>query len=305
MSSIRGKAVEQKEYKIEFFQLTVSPTDEITSISDIFNSIIDNKIDSTKIERSFTRDIWELKKRTTGKYRGSFTGVFRKFRNRDIPEKGAAGRDSQPIILEPDEGIVEKNFFVYYPKNNLLAWHNNPHASSPKQFANILKKISKVNVNLSMIIQANAAQRLMKNELTMKKVVVSIARPKSADFYPDDDFSRQALALMNGINGDSLHFEIGINSRLEDSANTLLSRIKTSLVYFVGAGATTSKAVVFEDGVEYTIDLIADRVISFQSIETNAIFPPSVTMFKLIDDAKQEKQKELDDYFGTLENTLT
>ncbi|ENO0459395.1 hypothetical protein ACAK56_003422, partial [Salmonella enterica] len=231
----------------------------------------------------------------------SFVGQFRKFRNTDIPEKGAAGRQATEIPLDEDEGIVERNFFVYYKKQQLLGWHNNSHASSAKQFAAFLQKLAGVkSINCLPLIQTDALRRLMRGDVTLKQIEFTIPRPTSPEMYPDDDYSQSLLQLMNNASADSLHLKMGINLRRGGGKGRLNNAFKTVLAELSELGATTARAQVFDNGIEHPIDLIADRIIAYKEVETGAKYPPANTMYKLIDSTRSEWEDEINGYLGSM-----
>ncbi|QBH95755.1 hypothetical protein EKN56_04675 [Limnobaculum zhutongyuii] len=297
-----NSASSERKYKIEFFQLDMTITADYPSPWEVFSAITEEGAETSLNSGGITRDIWGLRDRNRPL---SFVGEFRKFRTTDVPEIGEVGSPAEDIELDENEGIIEKNFFVYYRNHRLLGWHNNSHAGGAKHLATFLSNLLGIKVKLNPVLKTDAIRRLMNGNTTVKKISVSIPRPTNPELYPDDDFGRQTIDMMDHMSADSLRLELGINSRRGDSAGALADRIKQALRAFASSGATTAKAQVIEDGIEYPIDLIADRIISFQSVETNARFPPSGTMYRLIDDAKRDCQEDIDGYFGTLENALT
>lgn len=291
----------ERSYKIEFFQLSLIPNQDVTSIRDLLEAIRDNEYDTSLEISGFTREVWGL---VFDRFPASVCGQFRKFRNTDIPEIGSIGEDAEQIELDDDEGLIEKNFFVYYEQNDLLAWHRNSHSSGVNQFIKLLSTVAGVRVTASPIIQSDAVARLMSGAVELKKIEFTLPRPTNPQLYPDDDFGTTIVGMMNDADADSLKISMGVDLRRADTEGKLANRLKRTLRNIVGHGATTARAYVFEDGVEHPIDLIADRVFSWQSVETNAYFPPNLTMYGMIDAAKAECQEELDGYFGAMEDAL-
>lgn len=293
-----------RDYKIEFFQLNFMPNGNFESLPSIFAAISDadnNECPSSQSQGGYTREIWGLR---TDRFPSTVCGQFRKFRTTDIPEIGSVGELAHEIELEDNQGIIERNFFVFYEENNLIAWHKNSHSSSINQFAKFLSTVSGSRIRALPVIQGDAIERLMSGDVTLKKIELSIPRPTNPDLYPDDDFGTNIIEMMNSTNTDSLKLSMGVDLRRADTEGQLVNRLKRTIRAFSAFGATTAKALVIEDGIEYPIDLIADRVISIQRVETDAHFPPSLTMYGIIDTAKAECQEELDAYFGSVEAAL-
>lgn len=291
----------QRSYKIEFFQLNLVPNQDVSSIRELFEALDDEEYDTSLDISGFTREVWGL---VFDRFEDSVCGQFRKFRNTDIPEIGSLGEDAEQIELEDDEGLIEKNFFVYYEEHDLLAWHKNSHSSGVNQFVNFLGTTAGVRVTAGPILQSDAISRLMSGDVELKKIEITLPRPTNPRLYPDDDFGAGIMGMMTDADADSLKISMGVDLRRADTEGKLTQRLKRTLRNLANSGASTARAHVFEDGVEYPIDLIADRVFSWQSVETNAYFPPNFTMYGIIDTAKAECQEELDGYFGAMEDAL-
>lgn len=291
----------QRSYKIEFFQLSIVPNEDFSSVRELLEALEDDEYETSLEIGGSTREIWGL---TFDRYPDSVCGQFRKFRNTDIPEIGSLGEDAELIELEDDEGLIEKNFFIYYEQNDLLAWHKNSHSSGINQFAKFLSETAGLKVTAAPIIQSEAIARLMNGNVELKKIEFTLPRPTNPRLYPQDDFGSTILGMLNDANADSLKISMGVDLRRADTEGKMVNRLKRTLRNVVSNGASTARAHVFEDGVEYPIDLIADRVFSWQTVETNANFPPNNTMYGIIDAAKAECQEELDGYFGAMEDAL-
>lgn len=100
---------------------------------------------------------------------GSFSGELRKFRNSNIPDKGAPGKQSTPIPLAKDEGIIERNFFVFYPRINVIGWHYNHMACGISRFSAFLSTIFGSKVKPAPLLEKDAIARLMRGDVKMKK----------------------------------------------------------------------------------------------------------------------------------------
>ncbi|WP_248915843.1 DUF6731 family protein [Pseudomonas moorei] len=295
-------ALSTRTYAIDFFQISHISTTEVPTLNDGFNSIIDGEVESISDTGGYTRDIWNL---TARKRPGSFVGQLRKFRTTDLPETGRAGGTSKQLLLADDEGVVERNFFVYYKQHQLLGWHRNGHGNSPRQLAAFLSSLWGTRVSIDPVLQPEAIKRLMNGNIDLKKITLTVPRPTNPDLYPDDDYGKEIIELMNKSGADSVHIVLGIDTRRGDTDGKLSGKLKRAMSELTAMGATTARAVVYDDGLEHPIDLIADRVVSYQDIETNARFPPSATMYEAIDKAREECKGAINDYFGEMENAIT
>lgn len=284
-----------KNYRIEFYQLSFKPSAKLGSLSDAFQSVLDSTSPSASNREGYTREIWGLKKRDDG----SFVGELRKFRNSNIPDKGAPGKDSSPIPLEQDEGIIERNFFVFFPRYNIVGWHRNYIACGINRFSLFLTAIFESSVKAAPLLEKEAVARLMRGDIKMKKIQLTIPRPRNPELYPDTDFSQKTLELLGDAGADTMQIVMGINTRRGDSNGRLHQNVKFAMQELVDFGAKKAVIEVFDaDGVVHPVDLIADRIVSTQSVVTDASFPPAGTMYRLIDTAYAENWESINAYIG-------
>lgn len=298
-----SEPLEARRYWIDFFQITHVATPNFPTIEEGFRDILDGSIESILNLGGYTRDIHGPLRRARP-LPNSYAGQFRKFRTSDLPEIGAAGEDAQALELAENQGLVERNFFVFYPEHQVLGWCRNGHGNTAIQFGNFLGRLWGTRVTINPILQPDAVRRFMRGEVELKRLEITIPRPTNPDMYPDDDYSRPTLELMNSAGADSIHLSLGIDTRRRDTQGTLSSHWKHALARLSGM-ASTAKAVVYDDGIEHPIDLIADRISSAQDIETNARFPPAATLYAAIDTAREECQGAIHDYFGSLDTALS
>lgn len=293
----------ERTYKIDFFQLAHVATPETPTMDDAFTAMQQGEIELIHAMGGYTRDVWGLHARRRPQ---SFAGQFRKFRTADLPEVGEAGGAAEELDLEEGQGLVERNFFVYYPDRRLIGWHTNGHASSPRQFARFLSEVLGTKVSVDPILQPDAVRRLMSGGIDATEILFTVARPRNPDHYPNDDFSRSAVNLMGAVDADSMHLKLRVDARRADTAGKLGARAKRLLRdVYQAMDVTTARAKVIEDGIEYPVDLIADRVVSQQTVEgLNTRYPSARAMFELIDTARGECEEAINEYFGELGNGL-
>lgn len=300
-----AEPLKAKKYIVDFYQLVIEADDQIHSIEEGLEKIRTGELPASFEDRRFVRDIWELISSEAGKNLW-FGGQFRKFRMEDLPEVGKRNSEPRELDLAEDEGLIERNFFVYFKEHQILGWHKNGNGNTPNQLASCLSDIFQVNVKANPIIQPDALARLMAGKVELKKITISIPKPSSGDFYAEDDFSKRMLELLKTSGADSLHLTLGVDGRRQDSEGKLTSKLKNALKELgQNSEPSTLRADVFEDGLEHPIDLIADRVNSTQSVETNHRYPPSRTMYRAIKDAKKECQEAIDAYFNKTKKSGT
>lgn len=295
--------VELKKYTIDFFKLSFQKSDGARAFVDWCESVIQKSSSPSLRVSGYTREVWEMGKR--GKKEINYAGQFRKFRTSDLPEVGSAGEQAAALELAENQGLVERNFFVYYPKRQIIGWCRNFHGSTVNQLCRFLSEIAQDKISAGPLIEPDAMRRLMRNGVSLKRVVLTVPRPTAPDMYAQNDFTKSTLKMMSDVQADSMHISMGIDSRRGDSKGYLLNSLKAAMSEALTLGASTAKATVWEDGAEHPIDLIADRIFSTQEIETNAKYPPSGTMYKAIDDAIHECRGPIDEYFGQLGESVS
>lgn len=287
--------LQERPYRIDFFQLAVVANGEIASPHDVFEGIHRGELPAIAPSGGYLREVFGLGQRQRP---SGFAAQFRKFRTSDLPEVGRAGRDAAELELLEGQGLIERNFFVYYRQHNLLGWHVNGHGSTPQQLAAYMAQLTGLRTTVLPVPVRGAVERLMRGDVIAKKIIASIPRPTNNQIVPDDDFAEDVLRLLAGADGDSMHLEINIDTRRADTAGGLAERAKGMLRALVGAGATTARAIVVEDGIEHPIDLILDRVKCTEYAETDGRYPPSQTMYRMIDAAFRESHEHFQAHFG-------
>ncbi len=282
-------------YRIEFFELTIQPTAKYATAYDALKALSSSAKPVTAKVGPYIRELSNM-----SSHGASVRGNFRKFRDGDLPEKGKVGGQSSEIELEEGEGLVEKNFFALYRHQSLLLWHTNAHANVPSHFEKALSQLLGSTVSLNPLIEKDALKRLMRGEVQMRSLEVSIPRPKNPDYYPDSDFSKNVINALAGAEGDRIFVKVTTDARRRGSKPTLKARTKAALKELVTDGiASSAKAIVVDDEGQHPIDLIADRLLSHTVIEHDGRNPPADQVFRAFDDAKAAHQEAIDDCLGS------
>lgn len=285
------------KYRIEYFELVVDASPDFTNAYDALLVLIGKAkagVSLTAEVGAFVRELWRL--HNSG---SAVRGAFRKFRMSDLPEIASIGGSSQELTLAEDQGLVEKNFFTLYRMQSLLLWHSNGHGSTPGQFAAALGRLLGSKVEAIPIIQRDAIKRLMRNEVEMRSIELSIPRPKSPDFYAEEELSSQLMATLAATKGDRIRVYVSTDARTNSSPH-LSSKIKKAIRELVmDHDATVARTNVIEDGVEHPIDLIADRLLFYTEIEHDGRYPAEAEMFAAFDAARDHEREVLDAVLGT------
>jgi hypothetical protein len=70
----------------------------------------------------------------------SFQGVFGRLRMSDLPRIGDNHGAEEDIALDEDQGLIEKNYFLFDRRRQLLTWQINRSASTTTRFAEYLSR---------------------------------------------------------------------------------------------------------------------------------------------------------------------
>lgn len=294
-----NRALEQKNFNIDFYQLVHKPTAQLATPSDAFDQMINKTLPTVASIMGFTREIWNLNKRGN-----NYAFQLRKFRTNNLPQVGTTGFDAVDLQLAARHGLIELNYAMYFPARQILAWCQNSHGSAPAHLAKFLSDRWSNEVTISPILQADAIARLMRGGIQLKKIELTIPRPTNPDLYPAEQFNQSLIDMLREGRADSIHITMGIDGRRKDSAGTLMADLKRTLTEAAGLGASTAKAIVFDNGVEHPIDLLTDRVRSTQQVLTDVRYPPSATMYDAIERAHHESEGAINGYFGALGNAV-
>ena len=286
----------RRSYTFDFYCLSCDAEDLFSlTVTHALKLIEEKKVSASYTYYGCIREIFDLKYREDSQ---SFSGQIRKIRKADLPEVGVPGMDSRNIKLEEDEGVVERNYFVYYSENSLLVLHRNDDGNSANHLAQLLSATHGVSFFAEPLIKADQASMLLNNKLDIKKFSVKIPRPTNPEIYPQNSISGKTIELLNQAGADSLDITFTVDKKLDDSAGKLSGALQSAIRDLLSMGATKAKLDTDENGKIHPIDLIADRIQSVQSTNSNAHFPASSTMYSLADAARADQRKSLDDYFG-------
>ncbi|MGX1179365.1 hypothetical protein AB7M31_002433 [Pseudomonas sp. IAP-CY TE4608] len=290
------KPEKQRSYIFDFYCLTPNQNDLFSTPTDeAFEHLIKADAQSNLAHYGSTREFFGLTYRSDTR---SYAGQIRKIRKADLPEVGAPGQHSKTIELDADEGVIEKNFFVFYKENSLLVMHRNDTGNTANHLAQLLTGALGVAFYAAPLIQPDQAEKLLNNKLNIKKFSVKVPKPTNPELYPQDSISAKTIELLNQSGADSLDVTFTIDQKLDTSAGRLTNALQSAIGSLLSMGATKAKLETDENGKILPIDLIANRIYSKQSIKINSSFPPSESMYKLADKARNEQKELLDEYFG-------
>lgn len=189
-------------------------------------------------------------------------GVFVKFRENDLPHIGSrTSLQEKNIMLMEGEGLIEKNYFIYDLRLNVITFQVNSSACNIHQVAQLFTALLGETVIFNPILTLDAAERLLNNDLRAKKLALSVAAPKNPQLYNSNDFSNNVMRLLTSTEGVSLSLTISANNQGRGLGQVLADTVKAGMLAFTNTDDIKVRVgkVWFEDGSD-PIDLVADRI---------------------------------------------
>lgn len=277
----------EKRYKVRFY--TGFSEDGAPKISEILQDIYTKFLNKTPLPHIKNEGkAYELRNFISLNNGASFKGVLATVRD-DAPNIRKSDGKEEKIKLEKDEGVMEKNHFLYFKKNELLIWQQNTNASFVGKFSFYLSSICKKTVSFDDILTAESWKKLESGDI--RKFEFKVSRPKSDVEIKPTDWSQKSFDLMNGLNANNI--TITTAARRGETLKAPAKAIIKNLLH----SAEIKTLKVTPEGQE-PIDLLADRISTNISVKMEGKYPILDDIFNKLDVAKSQKQKELDEHFG-------
>lgn len=226
----------------------------------------------------------------------SFKGVLAVVRD-DAPHIRAADGAERKIDLEEEEGVLEKNYFLFFRQHNLLVWQVNGRASHVMRFERYLSMLSPNTIVFDDVIDRGSLARLQAG--TVKRIQVRIALPKNAEAYDPEVWEGGAFDMMAGVGATTMQFELatrrkgrGLERTVKEAVHRLLNRKETRAVR------------VRMDGQRDFIDLMADCITDQVQVQMFGLYPNPTSVFAELASAKDRQYPRLEAYFGIDDQVL-
>lgn len=126
-------AEETKHYRIDFFTGHVTADENQGRLADVLDALIARAACPAWKRGGYAYELRDLL--LTGQV---YRGVLAKLRSDQLPHAGQLGGVERELDLAEEEGLIEKNFFLYYSSRNLLVYQRNGNASRSQRFAEYL-----------------------------------------------------------------------------------------------------------------------------------------------------------------------
>lgn len=281
-----------KKYQIRFFQGNVAVgQSEVSKILQKFSEYLLLGNSAPTILDGITK--YQLRELISLNGGASFKGVFAKFRD-DAPQHIAKETGAETaIMLNVDEHIIEKNYFLYQSSRELLIYQTNFSASDSSRLASYLTSFAAgaSTISFSDVLRPDALQELLAGKV--KSVEVGFARPKKiANFAHETDWSKNMMRLLSGSGAGTITVKVSTRSKKQ----ALAKEMKDVVTEFLQLESTRSLKVRLE-GVERPIDLMAECIKDKMEVAMVGLYPNPLSIYAELEKAKDRQQEDLDKYF--------
>lgn len=276
----------------------ISALEIFRRLKERFDSPEENTV---KIIIGKTYEVRHLERTTYG-----YRGVVGKYRQTDLPHAAVPGGQERELDLQENESLLEKSFFKYFSDYSILIMQRNRLAINSEIFGNFLSMDGYSTV-LNPIIEPADMQRLMRNQVSVKSLKLTVARPTNPQLFDniEHDFSNSIIASLNSTNAANINIVVRGDGRSDDPGKRFLDPSIKRAIMEIRSRFEIKKAdlLLEENGVAHPLDLVADRLMTHGEVEMLGRYPSPSGMWGAILEAREEKNAELVSYFGEINNT--
>lgn len=280
-----------KSFGVRFYQGYLHDNERGRTVHDLFNELL-QKQDLGQSppqvgDGTIKHELRELKASQNGKV---VQGVLALVRD-DAPHIREADGGERPIELDDQEGILEKNYFLYYKDQCLLVWQVNGRASHISRFESYLSSYAGAIAQFNDILQEGAYDRL-RNGL-IKSLRFRIAKRRNANAIDPHDWESDVFDLMGGVGGTVIEVKVstrrkgkGLTNGVTDAIHRMMNRDDVSALQ------------VKIDGQTEPIDLFADRIFDRIEVQMLGHYPAPLDIIAQLAQAKDRQQQALEASLG-------
>ena len=224
-------------------------------------------------------------------------GVFAKFRHDDLPNIGGSDDTERPIELDDEEGLIEKNHFLYDCSREVLVFQQNGHGSTVGQFAEYITQAKDVTSVFNPIIQPDAMRRLLSGNTKPVQIELSVAAPENPALMKQTAFTKNLIKTMSESGARTINLKMSIGRTRNDY-------LKMDVVQGVAElfNHTPVKVARFKmedsDGVNHLIDLVTDRIKASIIVDMQGRYPNSENIFSKLAEVRREHAASIVEVVG-------
>lgn len=287
-----------KTFKVRFYQAHTEENEKEVTAANVLLCLASKQENGELLpqvgEGKQKHEIRELKATKNQKF---VRGVLALVRD-DAPHIREEDGSERIIELKEEEGVLEKNYFLFYPETRLLVWQVNGSASHVSRLGRYLTEVSGVKIKFLDILQKRAYERLQQG--VVNAMQFRVARMQNADNIDENDWEAGAFELMSGVGGTAIKVEVStprISRGLDASA---LKKIVKRLM-----GRNDIKTLkVSLDGEKEPIDLLADRISDSIKVNMAGRYPIPEDVVNKLAEARDRQRDALEDILGVGDKIL-
>jgi hypothetical protein len=226
-----------------------------------------------------------------------YSGEFKRYGNDDLPHAGVPLGRERELEMGPHEMTIERNHFIYYQHRRVLVWQENRRSAPVSALSRYLSNALATTVAFYPILTRDATVNELLATHNPKVLEFTVARPLNPELYEGAGDTNRVMSLLAGLGGMTGSFRIsanavGLRGRLLDAARTIM--LGRELV----ASGQASKVQVQLEDVDHPIDLLADRLKSKVTVNTEGRYPIPADLFAELARVKDDFEDELAEVFG-------
>lgn len=221
-----------------------------------------------------------------------YMGVFAVMRD-DAPHIRARDGTERPITLGDDEGLIEKNHFIFRARHGLLIYQVNRHANHPSRFESYLTAMAGPDkaVLFGDILTQDAWQKLQRG--VVKRVEITFDMPRNPLQHDPGDFSNRALRDLDQAGASREKIVLSTSRGHEGMRGWIKDQIRRA-----HRADIAESLKVKLDGEDGMLDLIAQTVRDEIQVTMHGRYPDSRDTFEQLEEAYDRQRETLGAHFG-------
>lgn len=283
-----------KDFKVRFYRVTLQSSENVRPMTaqELFRHL--QRLAIGGLCPPFNADNlgYEIRDLVVHNRGAVYQGIFATIRD-DAPHIREAQGGERIIPLADDEGILEKNHFIYYSAQSVLTYQVNQRASHPTRFETYLRAMAGMGhaVSLDDMLTRDAWERL--RDGVVKEFDVSFDAPHDPAAYDPTEFSAESMRLMEQAGAGRMNLKLKA-TRGHQGMRQWVKQIARQL----RRDTQVRKLQVRLDGDESPIDLIADVIREKITVEMDGRYPNSRRTFEELEAATRRAQDAINAHFG-------
>jgi len=283
-----------KDFKVRFYVVNVRSADGVRGLRapDLFAQL--HGASAGGLCPQFNSDNlgYEIRELHSHNRGAVYQGVFATIRD-DAPHIRESQGGERVIPLRDDEGILEKNHFIYYANESVLVYQINQRASHPTRFEDYLRAMAGAGhaVSLDDMLTRDAWEKLRNG--VVKEFDVTFDAPRDPAAYNPTDFTSENLNTLERSGAGTMRVQLKA-TRGHQGMNKWIKQITRQL----SGDQQVRKLQVKLDGEDSPIDLFANVIREKMTVEMDGRYPNTRRTFQELESAKHRAQADIDAHFG-------